>query len=332
MSRIRLTLAAAFAAMLTPTWGAACSVCIAGDPVFSKHGASAQSEGDLSLFAQLQILEKTAGALPHHDDGDPGDETAEAHAAPHADEIESADDQRLDLYLAWTPHSRVTLTLNLPFSFNEIHEGGERIAASGVGDLGLSASFVAWRDREVLPSAWIEARAFVKAPTGDTDRARHGAVDPHLQPGTGSWDVGFGLAGAKRFARGSLYASVIYRENRGGDFGHDRYAFGDAVFATVALESPLGHATGIPALDALTLGTELNFRHAERDRANGERFEHSGGAVLYATPSLRVRLPLRIRERALSLRGAVQIPLTNAWLDGVQREDEVWSIGLYVPL
>jgi hypothetical protein len=330
MLRIRLWLAAIAAAALTPNLAAACSVCLAGDPVFSTHGASAQNEGDLSLFLQLQTLEKTAGALPHDDDDD--HDAEDAHAAAHAVELESADDQRLDLYLAWTPQNRITLTLNLPLVFNEIHESGERTATSGLGDLALSASVVAWRDREVLPSAWIEARAFVKAPIGDTDRARHGAIDPHLQPGTGSWDFGLGFAAAKRFARGAVYASVFYRENGGGDFGHHRYAYGDAVFANVAVETPLGHATGIPALDAFTLGTELNFRDAQRDRAEGARFAHSGGALLYATPSLRVRLPLRIRERALSLRGAVQIPLTNAWLRGVQREDEVWSLGLFVPL
>jgi hypothetical protein len=321
MSALRSIAAALCAALLSPSLAAACSVCLAGDPVFSNHGASAQTEGDLSLFVQLQAFEKRAGALAHHDDED-----------EHAEEIEFADDQRLDLFLAWTPRDRVTLTLDLPFSSNTIEEEGETMSAKGLGDLALSASAVAWRDRDVLPSAWLEARAFVKAPTGDTDRARDGVIDPHLQPGTGSWDFGFGLAAAKRFARGALYASAFYRENRGGDFGHDRYEYGDAVLVNVATELSLGHATGRSALDRFTFGAELNFRHAGRDRANGEAFEHSGGSLLYATPSLRVRLPLTVRERSASLRVAVQLPLTNAWLDGTQREDEVWTFGLLIPL
>jgi hypothetical protein len=308
------------AALSTPQRAAGCSVCLAGDPVFANHGASAQSEGDLSLFVQLQAFEKSAVALPHH--GMPA----------HDDEIESAEDQRLDLYLAWTPLDRLTLTLDLPFAFNEIHEEGEVMSASGVGDVALSASFVAWRDREVLPSAWLEARAFLKTPTGDTTRTHDGEIDPHLQPGTGSWDLGVGLAGAKRFSRGAVYASAFYRENREGEFGHHHYTYGDAVLVNAAAELPLGHAFGKPALDAFTLGAELNFRWAEHDRADGVRFEHSGGSVLYATPSLRVRLPFGVRERPASLRAGVQIPLTSDWLNGVQHEDEVWSFGLYLPL
>ncbi len=290
----------------------ACSVCLAGDPVFSNQGASAQASGDLALFAQLQVFEKTAGT----EDG----------------ELESADAQRLDLFVAWSPLDRLTLTADLSFPFNEIHEEGETLRANGVGDFALSASVVAWRDRDVLPSAWIEARAFVKAPTGDSTRARDGEIDAHLQPGTGSWDLGAGIAGAKRFESASLYASAFYRENREGRFGPGRYTYGDAWLLNAALELPLGHAIGLAGFEPFTLGAELNFRHAERDISDGERFAHSGGSILYATPSLRVRLPWRVAERPASLRAAVQIPLTSAWLYGVQREDEVWSFGLYLPL
>lgn len=323
LSSSSLALGAAVLASIALSFpAAACSVCLAGDPVYSSHGAGALAEGELSLFVQLQAFEKTAGALPHH-------EGPEAAAAPG--EIESAQNQRLDLYLAGSPVDRVTLTLDLPFAFHEILEEGEKLEANGVGDVALSASVVVWRDREVLPSTWLEARAFVKAPTGDTDRAHGGEIDPHLQPGTGSWDYGFGLASAKRFARGALYASAFYRLNGAGEFGHHDYAYGDAVLATLATELPLGHALGEPALELLTLGAQLDFRWAERDRADGARFANSGGSILYATPSLRVRLPLRVRERQASLRMAVQIPLSNAWLHGIQREDEVWSLGLQLP-
>ncbi|HEY8119806.1 MAG TPA: hypothetical protein VII78_00695 [Myxococcota bacterium] len=317
----RVAMAAALWCTCLPDSAAACSVCLAGDPVFSSLGASAQQAGDLSVFVQLQAFEKTAGVLAHA--GTP---------PPAPDEVERADDQRLDLFVAWSPLDRLTLTLDLPFAFNEIFEDGETHRASGVGDLGLSASVVAWRDREVLPSAWVEARAFVEAPTGDTTRAAHGEIDPHLQPGTGSWDLGVGLAAVKRLERAALYASLFYRENRSGDFGHHAYEYGDAVLATAALELPLGHALARPALEPFTLGAELDFRFAEHDRADGARFAHSGGSILYATPSLRIRLPFHVRERPASLRAAVQIPLTSAWLHGTQREDEVWSFGLYLPL
>ena len=43
----------------------------------------------------------------------------------------------------------------------------------------------------------------------------------------------------------------------------------------------------------------------------GERYQDSGGSILYATPSVRVRLPWSFGERTPSLRAAVQLPLTQ---------------------
>ena len=98
--------------------------------------------------------------------------------------------------------------------------------------------YVLWRDRDVLPSTWVEARGFGKAPTGKSNQTVDGVQDPHLQVGTGSWDFGFGLAGAHRLAWGSLYVSAFYRENLEGSLD---YRYGDVVLTNVALEMPLSH-------------------------------------------------------------------------------------------
>jgi hypothetical protein len=168
----------------------------------------------------------------------------------------------------------------------------------------------------------------VKAPTGRDDVEVDGVRDPHLQTGTGSWDFGAGLAVTRRLARASLYASASYRENTEGALD---YEYGDAILANAGLEVPLGHALGSTRLARFTPGFELNFRYAEYDRVDGERFEDSGGAILYATPSLRVALPELRAEVPPSLRFAVQLPLAQTWLHNQQREKEVWSVGLLVP-
>jgi hypothetical protein len=316
-------------ALSAPDPAAACSVCLAGDPVFSSQGASAQAEGDVSVYLQLQGWRKTSGSLPHEEAaGEPHEEQAEHEHGGS----ESNRSQRLDLFASWTPFDRATFTLDLPFAFNRIveREGDERTRStlSGFGDASLAGSFVVWRDRAVLPATWVEARAFVKAPTGRDDVKVDGVRDPHLQAGTGSWDFGAGLALGRRLERASLYASVFYRENTEGALD---YEYGDAILANAALEVPLGHAFGSTRLARFTSGVELNFRYAEYDRVDGERFEDSGGAILYATPSLRVALP-ELRESAPpSLRFAVQLPLAQTWLHNEQREEEVWSVGLLVP-
>ena len=232
----------------------ACSICQAGDPLFSSNGATAQEQGTVSAYLEVMGWRKTSGLLPEAagEDPEPGREVNES--------------QQLTLFLGWTPLDRLTLTLAAPWRFNQIREepdGAPREGShlNGFGDLSLHVGYVLWRDRDVLPSTWIEARGFGKAPTGLSQQTVNGVQDPHLQLGTGSWDFGFGLAGAHRLEWGSLYASALYRENLKGSLG---YRYGDVVLANVTLETPLSHFAGDPLLAALTPGVELNFRFSQR--------------------------------------------------------------------
>ena len=256
----------------------ACSICLAGDPIFTTQGASAQAKGTVSVAIEVRSWRKTSGLLPHDDDDDHGGGGggAEPHLAREVNES-----QRLDLYLAWTPIDRITITADLPWAFNKIieKEHDERTASThaGFGDLSLSASAVVWRDRSVLPTTWLEARAFLKAPSGESSKRVNGVKDPHLQVGTGSWDFGFGGAAAHRVEWGSFYGSAFYRVNTKGSL---EYEYGDVALANAAVEVPLGHALGQPWLSRVTLGGEFNFRWAAHDRA-----EESLGPLLWGVVS-----------------------------------------------
>ncbi len=310
----------ALAGALLAARASACSVCQAGDPLYSAAGASAQPAGSVSAYLELQGWRKTSGLLQ------------EAAGEPPEPGREVNESQQLSLYLSWSPIDRLTLTLGLPYRFNAISEepAGEphlRSTLSGFGDASLMGSVVLWRNRDVLPSTWLEGRLLAKFPTGNRQQEVNGAVDPHLQLGTGSWDFGFGLAGAHRLESASLYASFLYRVNEPGAL---RYRYGDVTLANLGVEAPLGHWLGDSRLDALTPGLELNFRYSGFDQFQGERYRDSGGAVLYATPSLRLRLPGLAEWGAPFLRLAVQLPLGQAWLHGQQHEGVVWSTGLGV--
>src|SRR5262249_58380832 len=97
-----------------------------------------------------------------------------------------------------TPLDRITLTVDLPWAYNRITEieGGVEHTSrlSGFSDLIAQITGVVWRNRDVLPSTWVEARAFAKFPTGASSEAVRGVKDPHLQVGTGSYDLGVGTA------------------------------------------------------------------------------------------------------------------------------------------
>lgn len=300
----------------------ACSVCLPGDPRFSGLGANAGERGDFSLYLETRGFSKRSGALPHdHEEGEEEDAGTEESRG-----------QRLDLYASWTPIDRVTFTLDLPVAWNQIttHHEGERTRSTlaGFGDVSLATSVVLWRDRLVLPSRWLEGRVWGKAPTGRDETKVDGERDPHLQPGTGSWDFGAGLAGVQRFSWGTLHGSLSHRRNKAGSLD---YRYGNVWLSTLALEAPLGHLLGQPALDVLSPGLGFDFRYAGRDEQDGERYDDSGGAILYATPSLRIRLPWGIVEQPAALRLSAQIPLGQSWLHDWQHEGTVWSVGLLAP-
>ncbi len=299
--------------LVQPPPATACSICLAGDPIFSNQGTTAQKQGDFAFYFQVMGWKKKSGLLPGED----------------PDGVEFNDSQRLDLYLSWTPIDRVTLTVDLPFAFNEITEvdGGEAETSSlsGFSDMSLNTSVVLWRNRDILPSTWFEARAFLKFPTGESEQAVDGRLDPHLQVGTGSWDFGFGLAAIHHLEWGSLYSSAFYRVNTRGSL---QYEYGDVFLVNAALQVPLGHAFKRAYLYPFTLGFEANFRWADFDEIGGVRFQDSGGSILYLTPSLSARLPWPSEGVGPSLRGSVQIPVSSSWLNGFQEEDPIWFAGI----
>jgi hypothetical protein len=296
----------------------ACSVCMAGDPVYSSNGTTAQVAGDVSLYLEGKGWEKESGVLP-------GEAPETPDEPPGKERNES---ERIDLYLSWTPIDRLTLTVDLPWAFNEITEihGAERETSrlEGFGDMVTQVTGVLWRNRDVLPTTWVEGRAFAKFPTGESSRSVHGVKDPHLQVGTGSYDFGFGAALVHRLDWAMLYASASYRINREGSL---HYEYGDVFLANTAVEVPLGHALGVRWLDRFTPGLELNYRWADFDEFEHATYRDSGGSILYVTPSLRVALPWWT-PRAPALRAAVQIPTTSTWLHGFQKEDPIWVVGV----
>lgn len=290
----------------------ACSTCLAADPFLDAGDIAIRPEGEISVSMQGRGWSKKTGLLPGQGVG-----------------TKENDSHRLDLFLTWTPIDRLTLSLDLPWAFNEItdtrptEKNTSRIG--GFGDVSLAVSGLLWRNRERVPSTWVEARALVKAPTGDSTRKVDGVKDPHLQIGTGSWDFGFGLAAVHRFDKAWLYTSGFYRLNTEGSLD---YEYGDFFLVNTALHIPLGDALEQEVFTPYTIGLELNFRYADNDEFNGMRFADSGGSILYLTPSLRSRLPWSEEGKGPWLRASVQIPATSSWLDGNQREDPIWSVGL----
>jgi hypothetical protein len=337
MLRLAACCAAAMVWMLVqaPRPAQACSVCLAGDPLYDALGTSAQEKGSFSTFLELRGFSKESGVLPHEEadadhDADHDEAANTDHGADHAGEgTEFSDNKRLDLYLSWTPWDRVTFTANLPWRWNEITEveglESETSRLNGFGDMALAATGVLWRNRDVLPGTWVEGRTFLKFPTGQSERAVNGKKDPHLQVGTGSWDFGFGLASAHKVSWGTLYGSAFYRVNTEGSLD---YEYGDVVLANTSLQVPVGHVLGESMLRWLTASLQMNFRWAGMDESHGVSWEDSGGSILYVTPGVAIQTPWFGDRRGPVVQASAQLPVTQSWLNGRQHEDPVWAVGL----
>lgn len=307
---------------LTPREVRACSICQPGDALYSPEGAGAQPTGAFSFYLENRHSWKSSAAMPGHDHD----------MEPNPGDRERSYDRDLTLWGSWTPVQRLTLSASVPYRLVTIdHEPAEMPSSSqrnrGWGDAALYGTAVLWRDLEHSPTAWVEVRTMLKAPTGASEKSIDGERDPHLQVGTGSWDWGLGLAGAKRLERGNLYASVFYRVNQHGSLG---YQYGNAVLANLIYSTP---ALAIEPLGGLLVrpGAELNFRCAGKDDADGSKYDSSGGSIFYLTPFVEIPLTRNAEVRAPWLRISLHMPLGDGSLHGHQHESFVFLAGLGVP-
>jgi hypothetical protein len=210
----------------------------------------------------------------------------------------------------------------VPFAFNKIIEVRKApfdLHAERLRRRGPRVSMALARPRRDA-GTWLETSG--SRPDGPR-RVRWTGRATRTSTGTGSWDFGGGLARAPALL--GLDHGAFTANTPGSSTG-----YGDVLLANSPSRCRSATPSG-PSFDWLTVGLELNFRYAGYDTQDGERYEDSGGSILYAAPSVRIRLPFTVGEQAPSLRAAVQLPLTQDWLHGFQREKEVWSVGLLMP-
>jgi hypothetical protein len=296
----------------------ACSICQPGDRC-TPGGRRAQPTGAFASTSRSRHTWKSSATLPHgHEE--------EEHA--HPGDRERSYDRDLTFWASWTPLARATLSASVPYRWITLdeepeHEPSSRVRNRGFGDAALYGTFVLWRDLEHSPTAWVETRAMLKAPTGSDEKSLEGERDPHAQVGTGSWDWGLGLATGRRFDSGNLYASAFYRVNQQGSL---RYRYGSVILANLLWSTPVQEVAALGGA-LVRPGVELNFRYAGKDVSDGSLYDSSGGSIFYLTPFLELPLTRNAELRAPWLRIAARLPLGDGGLHGHQHEATCCSPG-----
>jgi hypothetical protein len=167
-------------------------------------------------------------------------------------------------------------------------------SARGLGDVTLLARYTLLSADGRTTSTRLAGQLGVKFATGGTDARTDGGgeyLDSHLQPGTGSTDLLFGLSASHAAGRLSFAANLLGTLCGEGEFGDTKHRFGNALNYDVSAKwrvHPSGAAPRDPQFFAV-LGVAGEARGKEKTA--GATDENSGGNTVYLVPGLQLTLP-----------------------------------------
>lgn len=188
--------------------------------------------------------------------------------------------------------------------------------AGGLGDLQVFGVYGLGEESTARRSALIFG---FKAPTGKTKaRSNDGELlEVELQPGSGSWDVFFGLAHSRQLGKASFDTNVLYTvANKGARATN----LGDIFNYNLSLAYPLKggknhNPTGNGQARAdynFSLVFEVNGEWRERVEIESESQFNTGGNTVFFSPGIKLTAGKWV------LSGAVGIAYVN--LNGIQSE------------
>lgn len=224
----------------------------------------------------------------------------------------------------------------IPPAESEVIDRGN---SEGIGDLSVLGQY---RFYGPTSGPQLSVLLGVKTPTGATDeRDDEGALfETEFQPGSGSWDGIFGLAGTQSRGRWSFDGNVLYILATEGaqqtDLG-DRLQYNGSVSYRILGGSygyedaethehhhreshPHAHAVNGKRGLAIDVALELNGEWQAKQNIAGETDPNSGGNVMFLSPGF------RFTSSGWSGFALIGLPIVND-LNGVQSEPEYRLLG-----
>lgn len=280
---------------LAPRASEACSMCRCGDPTFNLVGSQLFVPKTWNVGLDFGRFAK--------------DQVAEDDPSLREEEVED----RVTLSVSRTFGDRLTLVGRLPFAHRRITAGDESGSLSGLSDPEL---FAHYRISSGHAGTWLAVSVGVRPGWGQNDGQTGGErAEEHLQPGTGSAGAEAGLSFSRMAGGdGSVFGSLSGRLNGRSNFD---YHYGNVLLANVGYEKKLAsRVNGV---------VEVNFRDAAEDEPlPGEKDPNTGGAVVYLSPRVLLKL-----DKGLFFRVGLQVPVVKA-LDGEQDEKVNFLTGFTV--
>ncbi|MEZ5543456.1 MAG: transporter [Pseudomonadota bacterium] len=164
--------------------------------------------------------------------------------------------------------------------------------ARGIGDLSLLGRYT-FHTRHTLDSTTLLAGVLgIKLPTGST--RRHGDqdefLDAHLQPGTGSTDLLFGVSVDHAQGRLALSANLLASIPGKGETGDLSHQFGHSLNYDVTGKYRLTPAASGSGANALFVALGVNGEVRGKEKLDGVTLDDTGGHTIYLTPGLQYQV------------------------------------------
>ncbi len=282
--------------LLAPSEALACSSCSAGDPTLTVLGVEKPFAGRLRLGSFFSHRSSTASGESGHTHVHDGELPATAI---------DASEQKLQLAAAYAPLDELIVLLRLPL----VRRTATAMpTTAGLGDLELTARWIAWQDSPTLASHVVALQPGLALPTGPVRRDAAGeALGFDVQPGRGAVTPSLGL-GYSYFAAPFAFfssATVVWPAwSR-----HDE-RLGETLVANAAAQ--------LQPIDWLALQLGSDTRWAQHSWAEGERDHDTGGLVSFATAGLSLS-----PTTDLLLTAIVRVPVLNHLAGGEEERPEV---------
>jgi len=154
----------------------------------------------------------------------------------------------------------------------------------GLGDASAFARYIFHQDNAPGRTFRLAGFAGITAPTGeDEERDRRGLLPPSLQNGSGAWDQFGGLLATYQTLEFQLDTQLSYRANGKAN----GFELGDETRLDLSWQHrvwPRELTGGVPGF--LYAVVEVNMLHQQKNRANSQNDQNSGGTSVWLAPGL----------------------------------------------
>lgn len=201
----------------------------------------------------------------------------------HSTKAQQRTFQTVELWGQFSVGRKMQVLMMLPYAMNSVEENTLVLDAyNHLGDVQALARYQVFRSDE---EQWLMQRVVlglgVKAPTGIyKELSNEGYLDPHIQTGTGTWDVLYNIGYLAKYKNLSINEEVLYRMNTTNSLNFkfaDRLSSNTNIYYTYTIND----LAILPSIGYL-------LEYAGRDEENNIAIQNSNGTAHYLSTGLDV--------------------------------------------